>query len=91
MAADTGAQGWWYGVRSWKVWAQGFGSGWTGIMGYGAMYWTPLIVHFILQGKLGHGTSKRDINRQGAPARPHGTGNALLWSARSWPHAAKEC
>lgn len=68
MAADTGAQGWWYGVRSWKVWAQGFGSGWTGIMGYGAMYWTPLIVHYILQGKLGPGTTKRDLNRQGAPA-----------------------
>ena len=67
MAAETGAQGWWYGVRSWKVWAQGFGSGWTGIMGYGAMYWTPLIVHYILAGKLGPGTTKRNLNRQGAP------------------------
>jgi MFS family permease len=50
MSRDGGEQSTWYGITCWKVWAQGFGSGWAGIMRYGAMYWTPLIVYAIRNG-----------------------------------------
>ena len=50
MAKDTGHQHWTHGLTCWKVWAQGFGSGWAGILRYGAMYWTPLIVYSIVYG-----------------------------------------
>lgn len=33
---EGGEQSTMHGVRCWKVWAQGFGSGWAGIMRYGA-------------------------------------------------------
>jgi len=48
MLTDGGEQSTMYGVRCWKVWAQGFGSGWAGIMRYGAMYWTPLIINSLV-------------------------------------------
>lgn len=51
MAKDTGGQKWTYGLICWKVWAQGIGSGWAGILRYGAMYWTPLIVFSIVYGQ----------------------------------------
>ncbi|BDA43829.1 Putative tartrate transporter [Coccomyxa sp. Obi] len=50
MGKEGGGQSTMDGIRCWKVWAQGFGSGWAGIMRYGAMYWTPLIVFFIMKG-----------------------------------------
>lgn len=50
MGKEGGGQTTMDGIRCWKVWAQGFGSGWAGIMRYGAMYWTPLIVFFIMKG-----------------------------------------
>lgn len=37
-----------YGMRCWKVWAQGLASGFAGIMRYGAMYWTPLIINSLV-------------------------------------------
>lgn len=37
-----------YGMRCWKVWAQGLASGFAGIMRYGAMYWTPLIINSLI-------------------------------------------
>lgn len=73
MAADTGAQNWLYGIKCWKVYAQGFGSGWAGIMRYGAQYWTPLIVFFILEGKPGAaGASAQQLKNggEGGPACP---------------------
>jgi hypothetical protein len=51
MAKEGSGQSTMDGIRCWKVWAQGFGSGWAGIMRYGAMYWTPLIVFSIIKGK----------------------------------------
>ena len=51
MGKEGGGQTTMDGIRCWKVWAQGFGSGWAGIMRYGAMYWTPLIVFSIIKGK----------------------------------------
>jgi hypothetical protein len=30
MSRDGGEQSTWYGITCWKVWAQGFGSGWAG-------------------------------------------------------------
>ncbi len=51
MEKETGDQHWTHGLTCWKVWAQGFGSGWAGILRYGAMYWTPLIVYAIVYGK----------------------------------------
>ena len=51
MKKEAGEQGWVHGLTCWKVWAQGFGSGWAGILRYGAMYWTPLIVYSIVNGQ----------------------------------------
>jgi hypothetical protein len=93
MTADTGAQSWLYGIRSWKVYAQGFGSGWAGIMRYGAQYWTPLIVYFILRGKpTAAGASAQDIKNGGALAALL-SGVPYTWAAvatllNSW-HAKK--
>lgn len=47
----TGEQHWVHGITCWKVWAQGLGSGCTGILRYGGMYWTPLIVYAIVYGR----------------------------------------
>jgi len=66
MAEDSGAQNWGYGVRCWKVWAQGFGSGWAGIMRYGAQFWTPLIVYSILKGRsTSQGASAEELRNAG--------------------------
>ena len=68
MAKETGIQSTWYGIRCWKVYAQGFASGWAGIMRYGAMYWTPLIVFFIIKGRSsGAGASTDELKHAGMP------------------------
>lgn len=67
MAKESGAQSTLYGICCWKVWAQGFGSGWAGIMRYGAMYWTPLIVFFIIHGRSSAaGASPEEVKTSGA-------------------------
>jgi hypothetical protein len=66
MVKGIGAQSMLDGICCWKVYAQGFGSGWAGIMRYGAMYWTPLIVCFILDGcSSGAGTSPEVVKISG--------------------------
>ena len=68
MAKETGIQSTWYGIGCWKVYAQGFASGWAGIMRYGAMYWTPLIVFFIIKGRSsGAGASTDELKHAGMP------------------------
>ena len=39
MSAEGGEQSTAFGLRCWKVWAQGLGSGWAGIMRYGESAW----------------------------------------------------
>lgn len=68
MTRGSGEQTTWYGITCWKVWAQGFGSGWAGIMRYGAMYWTPLIVYAIRNGSRVPSTSTADESSRGAMA-----------------------
>lgn len=67
MEKETGDQHWTYGLTCWKVWAQGFGSGWAGILRYGAMYWTPLIVYAIVYGK-------------DDPSQAHTAAKSKLWT-----------
>lgn len=65
MKKEVGEQHWTHGITCWKVWAQGFGSGWAGILRYGAMYWTPLIVYSIVNGSdepgLPHTAAKSEL------------------------------
>ncbi|KAK9915973.1 hypothetical protein WJX75_006795 [Coccomyxa subellipsoidea] len=69
MAKEGGEQSTMDGIRCWKVWAQGFGSGWAGIMRYGAMYWTPLIVFSIIKGKsAASGATPEQVKVSGAVA-----------------------
>ena len=71
MAKESGIQNTWYGIRCWKVYAQGFASGWAGIMRYGAMYWTPLIVFFIIKGRSSTaGASPDELKHAGMPQSP---------------------
>ena len=66
MAKDSGIQSTWYGITCWKVYAQGLASGWAGIMRYGAMYWTPLIVFFIMRGRSSsQGVSPEELKHAG--------------------------
>lgn len=79
MAKETGEQGWWDGPRNWKVWAQGFGSGWGGIMGFGALYWTPLITYYIIRGQSSaHGATAEEIRSGGAPLQTSCSATTLL-------------
>lgn len=67
MLREGGTQSAWYGMCCWKVWAQGFGSGWAGIMRYGAMYWTPLIVFSIIKRPdADAGATPEDVRVSGA-------------------------
>lgn len=34
MTREGGEQSTWYGITCWKVWAQGFGSGWAGVLAF---------------------------------------------------------
>ena len=83
MGKEGGGQSTMDGIRCWKVWAQGFGSGWAGIMRYGAMYWTPLIVFFIMKGgRAATEATPEQVKVSGAPIDPDSavsccTGNAL--------------
>ena len=71
MTKESGAQSTWYGITCWKVYAQGFASGWAGIMRYGAMYWTPLIVFFIIKGPSSTaGASADELKHAGAISLP---------------------
>jgi hypothetical protein len=71
MTKESGAQSTWYGITCWKVYAQGFASGWAGIMRYGAMYWTPLIVFFIIKGRSSTaGASADELKHAGAISLP---------------------
>lgn len=66
MAKDSGVQSTWYGITCWKVYAQGLASGWAGIMRYGAMFWTPLIVFFIMNGRSSsQGASAEELKHAG--------------------------
>lgn len=68
MAKEVGIQNTWYGISCWKVYAQGFASGWAGIMRYGALYWTPLIVFFIIKGRSSaQGASPDELKHAGKP------------------------
>lgn len=68
MAKESGTQNTWYGITCWKVYAQGLASGWAGIMRYGAMYWTPLIVFFIMKGRSSaEGASSEELKHAGTP------------------------
>lgn len=51
MEKQTGEQGVSYVLKCWKIYAQGLGSGWAGILRFGAMYWTPLICYSIVYGQ----------------------------------------
>ncbi len=71
MAKDSGIQSTWYGITCWKVYAQGLASGWAGIMRYGAMFWTPLIVFFIMKGRSSsQGASSEELKHAGKPRAP---------------------
>ena len=66
MAKESGIQSTWYGITCWKVYAQGLASGWAGIMRYGAMFWTPLIVFFIMKGRSSsQGASSEELKHAG--------------------------
>ena len=66
MAKESGIQNTWYGITCWKVYAQGLASGWAGIMRYGAMFWTPLIVFFIMKGRSSsEGASSEELKHAG--------------------------
>ncbi|CAK0757688.1 hypothetical protein CVIRNUC_002561 [Coccomyxa viridis] len=81
MAKESGIQSTWYGIRCWKVYAQGFASGWAGIMRYGAMYWTPLIVFFIIKGRSSAAGASADELKHAGAAAAGLAGIPYAWSA----------
>ncbi|CAL5227240.1 g10165 [Coccomyxa viridis] len=93
MAKDSGIQSTWYGITCWKVYAQGLASGWAGIMRYGAMFWTPLIVFFIMKGRSSsEGASSEELKHAGAAAAalagiPYGW-SAIVTYLNAW-HAKR--